>query len=178
MAASGVLVYFRIDLVHMSAWHDPQECDTSDSEKTVENISDPVDKAIKKIEFHPSILLIKNRIGKYISQNLFCFNEVTREETIEQINDINSKKATPFNTITSKILKISSECSDTLTYLANKSLTRPRKFPSDLKLADITHIYKKTDPQAKENHRSVSFLPEFSKVFEKLIKSGPYITDY
>ena len=179
MAASGVLVYFRIDLVHMSAWHEPHECDTSDSEKNVENISDPVDKAIKKIEFHPSILLIKNRIGKYISQNLFCFNEVTREEAIEQINYINSKKATPFNTIPSKILKISSECSaDTLTHLVNKSLTKPRKFPSDLKLADITHIYKKKDPQAKENHRSVSFLPVFSKVFEKLIKSGPYITDY
>ena len=39
--------------------------------ENVKNISDPVDKAIKPFEFHPSILLIKNRIGKTISQNLF-----------------------------------------------------------------------------------------------------------
>ena len=39
-----------------------------------ENMSDPVEKAIKKFEFHPSILLIKNRIGENVSQNLFSFN--------------------------------------------------------------------------------------------------------
>ena len=38
--------------------------------ENVKNMSDPVDKAIKKkIEFHPNILLIKSRTGKNISQN-------------------------------------------------------------------------------------------------------------
>ena len=49
---------------------------------TVENVeymSDPVDNAIKKFEFHPLILLIKNRIDKNISQNYFCFKEVTKQ---------------------------------------------------------------------------------------------------
>ena len=41
--------------------------------ENVENMSDPVEKAIKKFEFHPSILLIKNKIGKNVSQNLFLF---------------------------------------------------------------------------------------------------------
>ena len=41
--------------------------------ENVENMSDPVDKAIKRFEFYPSILLIKNRIGKNISQNLILF---------------------------------------------------------------------------------------------------------
>ena len=52
------------------------------------------------------------------------------------------------------------------------------KFPSDLKVAGITLIYKKKDPQAKKNYRSVSVLPVFSKFFERLSKSAPYITDY
>ena len=69
-------------------------------------MSDPVEKAIKKFEFHPSILLIKNKIGKNVTQNLFCFNEVTKAEVLKQINSINNKKANPFNTIPSKILKI------------------------------------------------------------------------
>ena len=54
----------------------------------VENIRDPVDKAIKNFELHPSILLIKNRIGKNISQNLL-FNEVNAEVP-KEINSINN----------------------------------------------------------------------------------------
>ena len=111
--------------------------------ENVENISDPVDKAIKKFEFHPSISLIKYRIAKNIYQNLFCFNEVTKVEVLKETNYINNKKATPFNTIPSKnfilkilkILKIFKECSaDTLTSLVNKSLTSSRKCRSNIKL--------------------------------------------
>ena len=142
---------------------------------TVENVeymSDPVEKAIRKFKFHPSILLIKKKIGKNVSQNLFCFNEVKKAEVLKEINSISNKKANPFYTIPSKILKISCECSaDTLTSLINKSLTSSRKFPSNLKLADITPIYKKKNPQAKENYRPVSVLPVLSKFFERLTPS-------
>ena len=145
-------------------------------------MSDPVEKAIEKFEFHPIIFLIKSEIGKKNFQNLFCFNEVTKAEVLKEINSINNKKANPFNTIPSKILKISSECSDdTLTSLINKSLTSSRKFPSNLKLADITPIYKKKKtPQAKENYRPVSVLPVLSKVFERLMQKqiNSFITDY
>ena len=67
--------------------------------ENVENIGDPVDKAIKKTEFNPNILLIKNRIGKSIFQNLFCFNEETNAEILKEINSINNTKATLVNTI-------------------------------------------------------------------------------
>ena len=66
-------------------------------------MSDPVEKAIKKFEIHPSILLINNRIGKNVSQNLSCFNDVTKADVLKEINYINNKKANPFNTIPSKI---------------------------------------------------------------------------
>ena len=42
--------------------------------ENVKNMNDPVEKAIKKFEFDPSILLIKNKIGKNVSQILFYFN--------------------------------------------------------------------------------------------------------
>ena len=102
---------------------------------------------------------------------LFCFNEVTKTEVLKEINSINNKKANSFNTIPSKILKISSECSaDTITSLINKSLTSSKKFPSNHKLADITPFCKKKNPQAKENYRPVSVLPVLSKVFERLMQ--------
>ena len=111
---------------------------------TVENVeymSDPVEKAIRKFKFHPSILLIKNKIGKNVSQNLFCFNEVTKAEVLKEINFISNKKANPFNTIPSKILKISSECSaDTLTSLINRSFTSSRNFLLILNLQTL-HLF-------------------------------------
>ena len=80
----------------------------------------------------------------------------------------------------SKILKISSKCSaDTLT-LINKSFTSSRKFASNLELADITLIFKRKDPQAKENYRPVSVLPVLSKDFVRLMQKqiNYFITDY
>ena len=42
-------------------------------------------------------------------------------------------------------------------------------FPTTLKLADVVPIFKKGDNNDKENYRPVSLLPNFSKVFERLI---------
>ena len=42
-------------------------------------------------------------------------------------------------------------------------------FPQNLKLADITQVYKKNDPLDKTNYRPVSVLPLVSKIFERII---------
>ena len=42
-------------------------------------------------------------------------------------------------------------------------------FPDDLKLADITPIFKKEDSLNKENYRPVSILSHLSKVFERIL---------
>ena len=51
--------------------------------ENVENIGDPVNKAIKKFKFHSILLRIKYIISKSISQNLFCFNKVTKTEVLK-----------------------------------------------------------------------------------------------
>ena len=48
--------------------------------ENVENMSDPVEKAMKKFKFHPSILRIKNRIGKSFSRNLFFLMKERRQK--------------------------------------------------------------------------------------------------
>ena len=42
-------------------------------------------------------------------------------------------------------------------------------FPDDLKLADVSPIFKKEDSFKKENYRPVSILPHMSKVFERIL---------
>ena len=43
---------------------------------------------------------------------------------------------------------------------------KQNKFSNELKIADITPIFKKEDPLDKTNYRPISILPSFSKIFE------------
>ena len=43
-------------------------------------------------------------------------------------------------------------------------------FPQNLKLADITPVYKKNDPLDKTNYRPISILPVVSKIFERIMQ--------
>ena len=42
-------------------------------------------------------------------------------------------------------------------------------FPTSLKLANITPVYKKGSKNSKENYRSVSILPNISKIYERCL---------
>ena len=58
-------------------------------------INDPVEKAIKEYENHPSIKMIKERC----ELRQFEFKPVTINEILLQIQKLNSKKASPLNSI-------------------------------------------------------------------------------
>ena len=53
-------------------------------------------------------------------------------------------------------------------------------YPDNLKLANITPVFKKKDPLNKINNRPVNVLPSFSKIFEKLLQQqlANYIENY
>ena len=103
----------------------------------ITNSNDPIDKAIQKYKFHPSILLIKSKVDKLTP---FSFCETTSLEIEKEIRDLNSNKATTHGNIPTKILKQSSEaCKESLTNLFNKTI-RESNFPKELKLADVTPI--------------------------------------
>ena len=129
------------------------------------NLSGPVDKAICKYKFYPSILLIKSKLG---NQKLFSFQPTSKFDMEKEIQNIDLKKATTKNTIPLKILKIScNTCAETLDNLFNECLITGI-FADNLKLADITPVFKKKDLLNKENFKPVSVLPSISKFFEKL----------
>ena len=54
-----------------------------------DGILDPVEKCINKCKFHPSILLIKNRIK---IQNLFSFHAIDRNDMMSELLKIDPKK--------------------------------------------------------------------------------------
>ena len=60
-------------------------------------------------------------------------------------------------------------CKQTLTDIFNKNICE-NNFPDELKLADVTPIYKKDDPTNSKNYRPVSVLPVTSKIFERILQ--------
>ena len=142
-----------------------------------DNLSDPVDKTICKYKFHPSIFIMKSRLQ---NQTLFVVPTHINFWHEKEIRNIDTKKATNKNTIPPKILKVSCNTSaETLHNLFNECLTTGN-FPDNLKVVDITPVFKKKDPLNKENYRPVSVLPSISKIFEKLMQKqiNGYINNF
>ena len=150
------------------------------------NIIDPVQKAIKKFERHPSILKIQDEAPQNFP---FSFIETTPDEIALEISALNPKKACPLKSIPVKILQNSSNIvKDTLAEIFNREIIGNKKFPSKLKLADLTPIHKKLAKISKKNYRPVSILPLVSKIFERILKKqmnpkvesflSPYLCGY
>ena len=136
--------------------------------RVYDNLNDPVTRAIEKFKTHPSVLIIKDKI---FQGNKFSFIEVSQSEVKKEIKNLNVKKATSHKNIPPKVLKTSAMVTaETLQQLFNQALTTG-EFPSNLKNADVTPVFKKNNPLNKENYRSVSVLPIISKVFEKLMQN-------
>ena len=89
---------------------------------------------------------------------------------MSELLKIDPKKATTGNSIPSKTLKLSAGISaDILQNLFNDMLSTGN-FPDNIKLADITPVFKKKDPLKRENYRPVSILSAISKIFERLMQ--------
>ena len=67
-------------------------------------------------------------------------------------------------------------CSPALANIWNEEILLNKNFPENLKLVDVTPIFKKKDKTFVENYRPVSVLPTVSKIFERIMQKQ--ITDY
>ena len=67
-------------------------------------------------------------------------------------------------------------CSPVLANIWNEEILLNKNFPENLKLADVTPIFKKKDKTFVENYRPVSVLPTVSKIFERIMQKQ--ITDH
>ena len=95
----------------------------------------------------------------------FSFKYVTEDQLRELIMNLDSSKATPIGNISVDILKSSIDIH--LPFITNSINLSIGKgcFPEELKLAEVSPIFKKKDDLDKENYRPVSVLPHMSKVF-------------
>ena len=87
----------------------------------------------------------------------------------QNIMSLDSKKATWHKAIPAKILKqFCDSYLPIITKIMNERITEGT-FPSVLKLAEVTSVFKKIDCMNKKNYRAVSFLSHMSGVFERIL---------
>ena len=135
-------------------------------------INDPIEIALKKYKVHRSILKIKETV----SESTFSLKVISSSDVELELKSLNSKKANTFKNIPQKLLKENFDiCNDTILRVINNGI-RTSQFPNDLKLADVTPIFKKVDSSDVKNYRPISVLPVMSKVFERILQKQ--ITEY
>ena len=121
---------------------------------------------LNKHSAHESVMRIKNSIA---NQTSFSFTLVDENEVCKKLKTLNGKKATGFDKLPPKLIKLGAEtlCRP-IGSLINMSI-KQSVFPSMLKYAEVTPIFKKSDMLDKKNYRPVSVLPCFSKIFEGIL---------
>ena len=148
------------------------------------NADDPISSIISKYCKHPSIVKIK----EMIKPTEFRFKEVSHLEILNELNELNPKKSTPFKNIPIRLLKENTDiCGTVLQNIINNEI-KNNNFPDELKLADVTPIFKKGDKTNAKNYKPVSVLPPVSKVFKKILQKqmalhfnnylSPYLCGY
>ena len=111
---------------------------------------------------------IKNIKGTYKIGEKFHLKEVSSEEVKKVIKSLNKKKSAISSCIPVKVLIDSVD-----TYLPIftdiiSSFIRNGTFPKELKLAEVTPLFKKADLFDKVTYGPVSLLPHASKVHERI----------
>ena len=94
---------------------------------------------------------------------------MTEDLVREEIMNLDVSKAIPIGGISGDILKSTVDIHlPFITNSINLSIENGC-FPEELKLAEVSPIFKKKDDLDKENYRPVSVLPHVSKVFERIM---------
>ena len=118
------------------------------------NISDNVERIIKKFSNHPSIIDIKEMI---VLDTKFSFSEVNASDIELEIRSLKTNKASTFLNISVKQLKqVIDIIVEPLTTIWNIEIVKNKTFPSALKCADPTPIFKKLECILVKNYRPVS----------------------
>ena len=105
----------------------------------------------------------------------FHLKEVSPKKVKKVMKSLNKKKSAISSCIPVKVLIDSVDTYlPIFTDIINSSI-RNCTYPEELKLAEVTPLFKKADPFDKVNYRPVSLLSHVSKVYENYFQSNKYI---
>ena len=110
-------------------------------------------------------LLLENA---FIPQS-FSFSKVSIDYVLNEINKLGNRKTIQSTDILVKFLKQNADIFGIYICHFFNVCADKSTFPSVLKHANITPVFRKGYRGSKENYRPMSILPVISKIFEKLL---------
>ena len=125
----------------------------SENKLLLNEIENPIEgdvlDAIKMYESHPSIIKIKEHV---VVESQFSFTHISTDDILSEIKSLKAKKAIPHMNIPIKQLKeMIDVVSEPLKRIWNEEIIGGGKFPSKLKLADISsHSQKARNYQQRQ----------------------------
>ena len=129
---------------------------------------DNIDNIKSQYANHPSILQIKSFLDNNNGNTPFKFSPVTPTEVTFQISKLRTNKGTRGD-LPIKIIKLAAKVNiNQLTDCINAAIFE-NIFPNELKLGDVSPIFKKDDSTDKGNFRPISVLSAVSKIYEKIL---------
>ena len=138
---------------------------------TREILSNSVEIVIRKFENHPSVQAFKQNIS--VNKD-FYFSNTDVSDILEETTALNNEKNGTLGNILTNILNLLKEVSDicapALNDIWNNEIITQKCFPNNLKLADVTPVFKKEDASLLKNYRPVSVLPVVSKIYERIMQ--------
>ena len=134
------------------------------------NETDPIIKATRLYRTHPSIIKIKETMIAR-GNEYFHFSPIEEKSIIIEILSLDKSKTTPMDSIPPKIIKDNHDIFSQKLLVDFHMAIKFGIFPTNLKYADVSPVFKKGDRLDKANYRPVSILSAPSKIFERLIFS-------
>ena len=108
------------------------------TDRTSENINDPVIKTIVKYRAHPSIIATKENCT---SRSNFNFSFVEKVDILKEIKMLQSNKATQNTDIPTKLIKDDANIFAEFVFIGLNKCIEQSVFPSKFKLANITPVH-------------------------------------
>ena len=131
-----------------------------------------IDEIIRTYQDHPSVKQIKNVITTSNTPKpiYFSFEPTNPVEVQKRLKNINTKKATGFDKIPPKLVKLSAEILSTPLPIAINSSLKSGVSPDDAKIASVIPLDKgKPNKNEISNFRPANILNTFLKKYEKVI---------
>ena len=115
-----------------------------DSNSNLENVADPIIKLILKYRDHPGILAI-GEVCKEKCDNPFLFTGIDKEKILKEILNLDTSKACQDTDVPTKILKENADIFADFLHTSFNEFVKKSEFPSALKLANVTPVFKKRE---------------------------------
>ena len=127
---------------------------------------DPINFILEKYKNYLSIIAIKH----FCHENkTFNFETIKRDDVLKKIKSLDRSKSSQNGDVPTKIIKENAELFTDFIHSALNEAIQSENFPSCLKWAEVTPIFKNGLRSQVDNYRPISIRPNVSKLFERPI---------